>query len=157
MNLVCVCVCVWCMWNNTTSATNASVTNVSVSATNATNATSDDPSTAALLFLLGYGGDGGDGWAIIGSVVGVLLFGICVMLALHFLRLRRMERSAATVTLMGPASWTPSAPPLMPMPPQMITTPRSSTHQMHHMPASLSTHQMPASATTRGSARSVRV
>ena len=148
MNLVCVCVCVWCMWNNTTSATNASVTNVSVSATNATNATSDDPSTAALLFLLGYGGDGGDGWAIIGSVVGVLLFGICVMLALHFLRLRRMERSAATVTLMGPASWTPSAPPLMPMPPQMITTPRSSTHQMHHMPAS---------ATTRGSARSVRV
>ena len=136
------------MWNNTTSATNA--TNVSVSATNATNATSDDPSTAALLYLLGYGGDGGDGWAIIGSVVGVLLFGICVMLALHFLRLRRMERSAATVTLMGPASWTPSAPPLMPMPPQMITTPSLSTPRS-------SMHHMPASATTRGSARSVRV
>ena len=97
-------------------ATNTSLVTTSI-ASNGTNVTGVVAASDAVAYLWEYvKSEALNPWVVVGVVVSVLLLAIGVFVTVHFVRMKRLEHSYQTTTmLMGSASW---APPLVPLPPR---------------------------------------
>ncbi len=102
---------------NLTSLVTTSVSMMTNGTSNTTNVTGVVPPSDAIAYLWEYvKSEALNPWIVVGVVVSVLLLAIGVFLTIHFLRMKRLEHSYQTTTmLMGSASW---APPLVPLPPR---------------------------------------